>query len=87
VYRKGLPALARTCIRTFGPLDRRARAFVLRSFRRAVDQLYRHHGPAGALARSVSAGNMVFWVLIMLAGYLMIALAAGPSLPVSPASG
>ena len=81
VYRKGLPALTRACLRTFGPLDRKARALVLRTFHRAVDQIYRHHGPAGALARSVSAGNMVFWVLIMLVGYLVIVLSAGPSPP------
>ena len=28
--------------------------------------------PAGALARTASAGNMVFWVIVMLAGYLVI---------------
>jgi multicomponent Na+:H+ antiporter subunit D len=81
VYRKGLPALTRACVRIFGPLDHKARGVVLRSFRRAVDQIYRHYGPAGALARSVSAGNMVFWVLIMLAGYLLIALAVAPAPP------
>ncbi len=81
VYRKGLPALTRACVRTFGPLDRKVRELVLRSFRRLVDQIYRHHGPAGALARSVSAGNMVFWVLVMLAGYLVVALSNGPSPP------
>jgi multicomponent Na+:H+ antiporter subunit D len=81
VYRKGLPALTYAFVRTFGPLDRKARGVFLRSFRRAVDQIYRHHGPAGALARSVSAGNMVFWVLIMLAGYLVIALSVTPTPP------
>jgi hypothetical protein len=42
-----------------------------------LDQIYRHYGPAGALARSVSTGNMVLWVMIMLAGYLVISF-TGP---------
>jgi hypothetical protein len=37
-----------------------------------VSQIYRHSGPAGALARTANAGNMVFWVIVMLAGYLVI---------------
>ena len=74
VYRKGLPAAVRAFVRIFGPLDRGLRQAVLRGFRRVVDQIYRHHGPAGALARTVGAGNMVFWVVAMLAGYLLISL-------------
>jgi len=72
VYRKGLPALARGFVRTFGPIDRAARLLALRAFRRVVSQIYRHHGPAGALARTANAGNMAFWVIVMLAGYLVI---------------
>lgn len=33
--------------------------------------IHRHHGPAGMLARTVSAGSMVFWVVFVLAGYLI----------------
>lgn len=44
-------------------------------FRHAVDApvrfARRHHGPAGVLARTVSAGSMVFWVVFVLAGYLL----------------
>jgi multicomponent Na+:H+ antiporter subunit D len=74
VYRRGLPAAVRAFVRVFGPIDQGAREGVLRAFRRVVGQIYRHHGPAGALARTVSAGNMVFWVVAMLAGYLVISL-------------
>ena len=74
VYRKLLPGAVRFLMRTFGPLDHRLREVALRWFRRVIDQIYRHHGPGGALARSVSAGNMVFWVVAMLAGYLVISL-------------
>ncbi len=74
VYRKALPAVVRALIRTFGPIDRGARDAALRAFRRMVAQIYRHHGPAGALARSVGTGSMVFWVVAMLAAYLVILL-------------
>jgi hypothetical protein len=33
-------------------------------------QLSRHTGPAGAVARTLTAGNMVVWVILMLVGYL-----------------
>jgi multicomponent Na+:H+ antiporter subunit D len=71
-YRKGLPALTRAIVRTFGPIDRELRGATLGALRRMLDQVYRHYGPASALARSVSTGNMVLWVMIMLAGYLVI---------------
>jgi multicomponent Na+:H+ antiporter subunit D len=76
-YRKGLPAATRGFVRTFGPIDRRLRSAALGALRRVFDQIYRHYGPAGALARSVSVSNMVLWVMIMLAGYLVISL-TGP---------
>jgi multicomponent Na+:H+ antiporter subunit D len=72
VYRKGLPAFARGFVRIFGPIDREARRAALGAFGRVVHQIYRHHGPAGALARTANAGNMVFWMIVMLAGYLVI---------------
>ena len=74
VYRKGLPKLAAFCLRTFGPADKRVREAFLRTFRYVVSHIYRHHGPGGALARSVGAGSMVYWVVVMLAGYLVISL-------------
>jgi multicomponent Na+:H+ antiporter subunit D len=77
IYRKGLPAATRAIVRTFGPLDRRIRDAALGALRQVIDQLYRHYGPAGALARSVSVSNMVFWVILMLAGYLVLSL-TGP---------
>ena len=77
VYRKGLPAAIRALVRIFGPLDRKLRGAALGGLRRVLDQVYRHYGPAGALARSVSVSNMVLWVIIMLAGYLVISF-TGP---------
>jgi multicomponent Na+:H+ antiporter subunit D len=74
VYRKGLPAATGAFVRTFGALDRRLRGAALGAFWRVIDQIYRHYGPGGALARSVSVSNMVLWVMIMLFGYLVISL-------------
>jgi multicomponent Na+:H+ antiporter subunit D len=74
VYRKGLPRLIAAFVRTFRPIDEGVRRALLRLVRYVVDHVYRHHGPSGALARSVGAGSMVFWVVAMLAGYLVISL-------------
>jgi multicomponent Na+:H+ antiporter subunit D len=40
--------------------------------RAAVARIYRHHGPAGMLARTWPTGSMVLWVAILLASYLAI---------------
>ena len=74
VYRKGLPWLIRAFVRTFGPIDKRVRAAALRAFRYVVGYIYRHHGPSGALARSVGTGSMVFWAVVMLTAYLVLSL-------------
>ena len=74
IYRKGLPRLVRAFRRTLGPVDLAGRNALLRLIRYVIDHVYRHHGPAGALARSVGTGSMVFWVVAMLAGYLVISL-------------
>ena len=76
IYRKGLPLLIAAFARTFGPIDQGARRAMLRLFHTIVNHIYRHHGPEGALARSVGSGSMVFWVVAMLAGYLVISLAS-----------
>ena len=75
IYRKGLPALLQNLVRIFGPLDKALRIGAIRTFHRVVAEFYRHSGPGGSLARTLGAGSMVFWVLAMLAGYLLISLA------------
>jgi multicomponent Na+:H+ antiporter subunit D len=74
VYRKGLPAAVHSFVAVFRPVDLRLRGLTLSFIRRLTYQIYRHHGPAGALARSIGAGNMVLWVVVMLAAYLVITL-------------
>ena len=36
--------------------------------------VFRHYGPAGALARSVQAGSMAFWMIVLLGAYLVLYL-------------
>ena len=47
-------------------------ALARRRIERFVDQLYRHHGPQGILARTWPTGSMVLWVAILLGGYLLL---------------
>ena len=39
---------------------------VVAGIRRVIDNLYRHHGPQGILARAWPTGSMVIWVAVML---------------------
>ncbi|MCB2055669.1 MAG: Na(+)/H(+) antiporter subunit D [Geminicoccaceae bacterium] len=77
LYRKALPAAVGWTMRVFGPLDRGLRAAATGFTRHAIAQLYRHHGPSGTLTRTMGAGNMAFWIVLVLAVYLIIALGAG----------
>ena len=36
--------------------------------------VFRHHGPQGALARSLQAGSMAFWMIVLLGAYLVLYL-------------
>jgi len=45
---------------------------VVRRAKRFVDQLYRHHGPHGIIARTWPTGSMVLWVAILLVTYLAL---------------
>jgi multicomponent Na+:H+ antiporter subunit D len=65
-YRKGLPALVRAFVGTFGPIDQRARRALLGLFRRVVDEVFRHHGPQGMIARTLPPGLTVLWVAVLL---------------------
>ncbi len=39
---------------------------------RALAQITRHHGPEGVLARTLSTGNTVLWVAVLLAAMLLL---------------
>ena len=72
IYRKGLPALVSGFLTAFGPLDRGVRRGGVALVRRAIAGVFRHHGPEGVLARTIHAGNMVMWVVVLLAAYLVL---------------
>ncbi|MEP2120153.1 MAG: Na(+)/H(+) antiporter subunit D, partial [Bauldia litoralis] len=42
-----------------------------RAATRALQAVYRHHGPTGVLARSWPTGSMAFWAVLMLSAYLV----------------
>jgi len=49
-------------------------AFVNRTYRavvRFLEQIYRHHGPQGVLARAWPTGSMAFWATLLLGAYLI----------------
>jgi multicomponent Na+:H+ antiporter subunit D len=70
-YRKLLPALLGLFARVAGPVDAAVRQGTVSGLWRLKGQISRHTGPAGAIARTLTAGNMVVWVVLMLVGYLV----------------
>jgi multicomponent Na+:H+ antiporter subunit D len=71
IYRTLLPAIAGFVARIAGPIDAALRRGTTTGVSRLTGQLSRHTGPAGAVARTLTAGNMVVWVILMLVGYLI----------------
>ncbi|HRK94963.1 MAG TPA: Na(+)/H(+) antiporter subunit D [Rhodospirillales bacterium] len=70
-YRKLLPALLGLFARVAVPVDAAVRRGTVSGLWRLKGQISRHTGPAGAVARTLTAGNMVVWVVLMLVGYLV----------------
>jgi multicomponent Na+:H+ antiporter subunit D len=72
VYRKALPAVVAWILSIGGP----ARTSVLSRAERRLEatlvQIYRHHGPDGILARTVSTGSTVLWVAVLLGLTLLL---------------
>ena len=73
-YRWLLPWGVKRLIQVFAPVDRALRGTFLEIVNRIVTDVFQLAGPRGVLARSVSAGNMVFIAIALLAGYLVIYL-------------
>jgi multicomponent Na+:H+ antiporter subunit D len=71
IYRTLLAAIAGFVARIVGPVDAALRRGTTTGVSRLTGQLSRHTGPAGAVARTLTAGNMVVWVILMLVGYLI----------------
>jgi len=70
-YRRLLPNVIETIVRTFGPMDRAFRAGFIRRLDNFIAAVFRHHGPGGVLARSWPTGSTVLWVAVLLALYMI----------------
>jgi multicomponent Na+:H+ antiporter subunit D len=70
-YRKGLPALVRWVQSAGGAIRLNALDRLQRRLERFLEQIYRHHGPQGVLARAWPTGSMAFWATLLLGAYLV----------------
>ncbi|WP_421724281.1 Na(+)/H(+) antiporter subunit D [Bauldia sp.] len=70
-WRRGGPALVRLLNGKSGRAAVSAVGRVRRTAERAVQTIYRHHGPAGVLARAWPTGSMAFWAVFLLAAYML----------------
>ena len=73
IYRKALPAVVAWFLAIGGPARSSALSRAERRLERMLVQIYRHHGPAGVLARTLSTGSTVLWVAILLGLTLLVA--------------
>ena len=71
-YRIALPWAGRRLAYAFGPIDQYIRTGFLNKFERTMDEVFKHHGPHGALARTWTIGSTVLWVAILLVLYLLV---------------
>lgn len=71
-YRRLMPAMVRDGVAAFAPIDRDIRAGATGLGNRVVAWMFKHHGPAGLLARTYPAGSMALWVLVLLGLYLIV---------------
>ena len=72
VYRKLLPSLMQNLISKLERINKLSVKTAERVLHSSIAKVYRYSGPESGLARSVNAGSMVFWVLVMLGTYLII---------------
>ena len=71
-YRWLMPRAARGLVRAFAPLDRAIRNAFLGGVNGLISGVNRYIGPGGIMARSLPAGDMVFWTITLLAIYLVV---------------
>jgi len=74
LYRRFLPRATKALIKAFAPVDRGLRGAFLGGLNQAVASVYRILGPRGLMARTIQAGAMVYWVITLLAVYLVVYL-------------
>jgi multicomponent Na+:H+ antiporter subunit D len=72
LYRRVGRSILQYCVQTAGSMHSGIYDLVVRRCKRFVEQLYRHHGPHGIIARTWPTGSMVLWVAILLVTYLAL---------------
>ena len=70
-YRRALPALARWILTAGGAIRRDVLGRLQRRMGLFLEQIYRHHGPQGVLARTWPTGSMALWITLLLGAYLI----------------
>ncbi|MDA1089180.1 MAG: Na(+)/H(+) antiporter subunit D [Proteobacteria bacterium] len=73
-YRRALPWAVEALVRVFGPVDRAIRVGFVGWLEKCVRVAFQYTGPRGVLARTTTAGGMVFWAVAALAIYLVLYL-------------
>ena len=72
VYRRALPAVIGGIVAWLTAVRRDAIAASVRVFDRFMVFVFHYHGPHGVLARTWPIGGAVIWVLVLLAGFLIV---------------
>jgi len=71
IYRRLLPLTVQRLISIGQPLDAALRRWGAGCAGALINNLSRHHGPQGLLARNWPTGSMVLWVALLLGAYLL----------------
>jgi multicomponent Na+:H+ antiporter subunit D len=72
VYRKALPVIVGGVVSALTAMRRNATAMAIRLFDRFMVVVFHYHGPHGVLARTWPIGGAAIWVLVLLAGFLIV---------------
>lgn len=72
VYRRALPAVIGGIVAWLTAVRQDAIAASVRVFDRFMVFVFHYHGPHGVLARTWPIGGAVIWVLVLLAGFLIV---------------
>jgi multicomponent Na+:H+ antiporter subunit D len=72
IYRRAGPAVIRAVVDALARLREGGIALSIRMFDRFMVVVCHYHGPEGVLARTWPIGGSAIWVLVLLAGFLII---------------
>jgi len=72
IYRRLLPAVIGAVVAWLTVLRRNSIVSAIRLFDRLMVVVFHYHGPHGILARTWPIGGAAIWVLVLLAGFLII---------------